>query len=78
MRPVKINQSIDVEIATPMILNFAINILLIGKIIRLAAIVEISKKLILLVAFWNIVAVEYKIKNNEVNPKSRNSILCDT
>ena len=78
MRPVKINQSIDVEIATPMILNFAINILLIGKIIRLAAIVEISKKLILLVAFWNIVAVEYRIKNNEVNPKSKNSSLCDT
>jgi hypothetical protein len=78
MRPVNINQSIDVEIATPMILNFAMNILLIGKIIRLAAIVETSKKFILLVALWNIVAVEYRIKNNEVNPKSKNISLCDT
>ena len=72
---VKHNQSIDVESAIPFTLYFDIKYLLIGKINKLAAKVVIVNKLILLVAFCKIVAVENKIKNNDVKPNSKNNTL---
>ena len=58
---VRVNQSRLVEIAIPATWNLAINILLIGKTKKQAAIVEISNRLILFVAFCKIVAAENKI-----------------
>jgi hypothetical protein len=51
--------------------------LLNGKIKKQAVIVEKSKRLILFVAFWKIVAVENRIKNNDVDPKSKNNICSE-